>query len=172
MPDATPRIIGLAAEQLRKFFDPNQAAPPLGGGTTKIHIVAGDTVPPPPWMSDQDTDCGDCCSVFVWVRLVRRYRAVAFPSEVVSTDCRAQKVIEIEAGVSRCAPLELSEEQAEHQAAVQWDDGNRVDLALCAAMLLAEQSQAAMKTALMAGEPWGPEGLVIAWFQNAAAQLP
>lgn len=169
MDNRTAQVIGLVVEQMRVFFTPQQKVPPVGGGTIVIHIVAGDAVPPPEWIGGENCQG---CDPYIWVRLVRRYRSQDFPSEASGpVKCTVRPVIVIEAGVSRCAPMEMSAADEELQAWTQWDDSWRIDRALCAAMKAAETAGAAVNTNLGEGLPFGPEGLAIGWTQTASAQL-
>ncbi|RJO72972.1 hypothetical protein D5S18_22105 [Nocardia panacis] len=168
--DPAATIIGLAVTRLRQVFSPDASVPPLGGGTDRVWIVAGAEVVPPPWVG---TDSGSCtgCGPYIWVRLVRRWRTEEFPTESVSAWCAAQAAVTIEAGIARCHALDASAAELEEIAAVQWDDSWRIDRALCAATADAKAAGVASDTALGAGEPFGPDGLVIAWTQLAHAQL-
>ncbi len=172
MMDASVTVLGLTVTKLREFFSPGAAVPPLGGGTDLVNVLAGETVVPPPWVGvDQDeVSCGDC-GPYLWVRLVRRWRTDNFPQESANAKCGSQRAITIEAGIARCHPLDGTPEELEQLAAVQWDDSWRIDMALCAAMQDAERVAAAAATSLGTGEPYGPDGLVIAWTQIAHAQL-
>lgn len=170
--DAAVTVIGLTVTRLREFFSPTASVPPLGGGTDLVNILAGEIVVPPPWVGvDQDEVSCEKCGPYLWVRLVRRWRTDAFPQESVVGKCSSQRAITIEAGIARCHPFNATPEELEQEAAVQWDDSWRIDAALCAAMQDAERAAAAAATALGTGEPYGPDGLVIAWTQIAHAQL-
>lgn len=173
MADHAATVIGLAVAQLRRFFTPEQQVPPLGGGTDTVNIVAGEVASPPPWVGvrdDDDTSCDDC-GPYLWVRLVRRWRTEEFPTEATAGGCGLQPAITIEAGIARCHPFDPSPADLEEIAMVQLDDSWRIDRALCAAMREAESKGVVANTGLGAGEPFGPEGLVIAWLQTAHAQL-
>lgn len=169
--DTTARVVGLVVEQLRVLFTPEQERPPLGGGTELVQVVAGEAAPPPVWMGGQD--CSDCGGPYLWVRLTRRFRSEVFPEEARRGSCRSRRAFALEVGVARCAPMELEPcpSDLEQQALVQWDDSWRLDVALCRALSAAEELGAATDSVLGVGEPWGPEGLVIAWLQTAVVQL-
>jgi hypothetical protein len=170
MMDAVATIVGFAVTRLQEVFAPDASVRPLGGGTDRVRVVAGEAVTPPEWVGT-DSDSCDGCGPFVWVRLVRRWRTEEFPTEAVTARCTLQKAITIEAGIARCHPLTDDPDELEQLAAVQWDDAWRIDLALCAAMADAKRAGKASDTALGAGEPWGPEGLVLVWTQLAYAEL-
>lgn len=167
--DTAVTIIGLAVTRLGQVFSPTASTPPLGGGTDRVWIVAGEEVVPPPWVGTE-SDC-DGCGPYLWVRLVRRWRTTEFPNETVSAQCGVQKAITIEAGIARCHPLDADADELEKISAVQWDDSWRIDRALCFAMGDARREGVATDTALGAGEPFGPSGLVLAWTQLAHAEL-
>ena len=167
--DTAVTIIGLAVTRLEQVFSPTASTPPLGGGTDRVWIVAGEVVVPPPWVGT-DSDC-DGCGPYVWIRLVRRWRTEVFPNEAVSAQCGAQKAITIEAGIARCHPIDADADELEQIAAVQWDDSWRIDRALCVAMEDARREGIATDTQLGPGEPIGPDGLVIAWLQQAHIEL-
>lgn len=166
--DKVPVLAGLIVEKLAEFFDPSHNAP-LGGGTQIVHVIAGEYPIAPAW-GGEDGEC-DCNDPFIWVRVQSRFRTKDFPVPLVrQTDCSSTAVT-IEVGVARCAPDDLTPEQQEKQAFVQWDDAFRLDLALCAAMGVARNQGVALNTALNPGEPFGPEGLIIAWLQTVTAQF-
>ncbi|WP_280413476.1 hypothetical protein [Nocardia asiatica] len=181
MADKAVRVLGLVVDSLREWFDPAQDVPPLGGGTTDVWVLAGETVVPPPWLVGGDDDEPSCdgCGPYLWVRLARRWRTggssqgrtAVFPDEAASAGCGSKRAITIEAGIARCHPMDGSLEQLWEEAQIQWDDGWRIEAALCAAMRQAEEVQAASATAIGAGEAWGPEGMVTAWLTTASAQL-
>lgn len=179
--DKAVRVLGLVVEHLGQWFDPAREVPPLGGGTENVWVLAGETVVPPPWLvggDDDEPSCADC-GPYLWVRLARRWRtggsspgrAAVFPDEAASAGCGSRRAITIEVGIARCHPLDGTPQELEQHAAIQWDDGWRLDAALCAAMRRAEEVQAATETTIGGGEPWGPEGMVTAWLQTANAQL-
>lgn len=170
MPDLTIVAVGLVVEELRRQFDPASENPPMGGGTADIRVIGGDMVPL------DGFDSADC-ALLVWVRLARRYRTTAFPAEAASgARCGSQPVIVLEAGVARCADMgddngPPAPSVIEREALVQMDDAWRVDAALCRAAARAEDEDIAPDCVLGAGEPYGPEGGVIAWFQTATFEL-
>ncbi|WP_280499025.1 hypothetical protein [Nocardia cyriacigeorgica] len=170
MSDKAVTIIGLVVEQLRAFFGPDAAVQPLGGGTDVVRILAGDVATPPPWLGSEQDDCTGC-DPFLWVRLVRRWRTGNFPQETPSAVCGAARVVTVEAGIARCYPITDDPTEQEQHALIQLDDSWRIDNALCLAMRKAENTDVALSTTIGAGEPIGPEGLVLLWVQQAHAQL-
>ena len=79
----------------------------------------------------------------------------------------------MEAGIARCHPLDPDPEELYQLALTQMDDGWRIDNALCRAMkrATADGVEVATDTAIGRGEPYGPQGLVVAWTQQAHAKL-
>jgi hypothetical protein len=181
MADKAQQVMGLVIDHLTQWFDPAQQVPPLGGGTETVWVLAGETVVPPPWLvggSEEEPSC-DGCGPYLWVRLARRWRsgtstrgqASVFPDDLAAAACGASRLITLEAGIARCHPFDGTPDELLAEAAIQWDDSYRLDSALCAAMAAAEKHRAATDTAIGAGEPWGPDGLVTAWVQQAHARL-
>lgn len=179
--DKAVRVLGLVVEHVGAWFAPGQAVPPLGGGTEIVNVLAGERVVPPPWLvggDDDEPSCADC-GPYLWVRLARRWRTggstpgrtAVFPDALAAAGCGTARAITVEVGIARCHPLDGTPQELEQHAAIQWDDGWRIDNALCAAMRAAENVEAASHTAIGDGEPYGPEGLVTAWLQEAHAQL-
>lgn len=166
--DPTVTIIGLAVTRLREVYAADASVPPLGGGTDQVWILAGAEVVPPPWVATED---GGDCAPYLWVRLVRKWRTTEFPNEMIAAGCNVAQAITIEAGIARCHPEDADIGEIEEIAAIQWDDAWRIDRALCGAMADAKKAGAAGEAALGPGEPFGPEGLVIAWSQLAFAEL-
>ncbi|MEU1550201.1 hypothetical protein [Nocardia sp. NPDC005745] len=175
MPDRAATVIGLVVEQLRAVFALDSPRPPLGGGTETVHILAGETVVPPPWLAGDQDDCADC-GPYLWVRLARRWRTGDQRSGGVFRDalagaCGQKRAITIEVGIARCHPLDGTPQELEEQAAIQWDDSWRIDNALCRAMSAADDAQVITDSAIGPGEPAGPQGLAVIWTQTAHAQL-
>lgn len=174
MVDRAINVIGYVIENLRQAYSENAVTPPLGGGSPHVRFFAGDTLPLAAWVGHRN-DCS-CNDPMLWVRVVRRFRSRDLPNEeaaILGAGCGAPRAITIEAGVMRCANTDAEPrwEDLEQEALVQLDDSYRVDAALCRAMQCAEDDNKALSTALAAGEPYGPEGGVIAWTQWAHAQL-
>lgn len=105
----------------------------------------------------------ECCSGFAWVRLIGAYPSVAFPQQFAVADrCRIDTwAIQVELGVSRCAPepcgvLGAACCEAELTAAlVQWDDFARMRRVFSCCLL------ASIRPDEMIPGPWrvaGPEG--------------
>lgn len=172
--DKAVGVVGFVVEQLRWAFSANQATPPLGGGTEHVRFFGGDSIPFAAWNSHASS-CG-CNEPLVWARVVRRYRSGGLPEERFggpNAGCVDPRAITVEAGVMRCAITdpEPSWDDLEREAMVQLDDSYRLDVALCRAMGCAEVEGMAISTLLAAGEPFGPEGGVLAWTQWIHAQL-
>ncbi|MDE1673863.1 hypothetical protein [Nocardia gipuzkoensis] len=175
MPDRAVTVIGFVVAELRASFTPGSARPPLGGGTDTVHILAGETVVPPPWLAGDNDSCSDC-GPYLWVRLARRWRAADQRSGGIFRDphagaCGQKRAITIEVGIARCHPPDGTPQELEEHAAIQWDDSWRIDNALCRALKIAEESQVITDSAIGPGEPSGPEGLAISWLQTAHAQM-
>lgn len=179
--DKAVTVLGLVIDSLAEWFDPGQAVPPLGGGTEDVWVLAGDQVSPPPWLvtdGDDEPSC-DGCGPYLWVRLARRWRTgtsspghtSVFPDALGAKGCGTKPAITIEVGIARCHPFDAEKDELWQEAAIQWDDGWRIDNALCSAMAAAEKARAASDTALGEGEPVGPEGMLLVWLQLAHAQL-
>lgn len=156
-------FMGLLAEELRELFTPTRDSPPVGGGTDTIHFIAGNEVVLP---LVQD-DCPDMYP-YLWVRLVSRSR---HGSDVA--DCESRRAFTVEAGIARCSPWDIVEhpDEQEQQAMAQWDDSRRIDMALCRALSRAENEGVSVGGSIGRGEPYGPQGLVIAWMQTATVRL-
>lgn len=162
--DRSVTVVGLVVEELRNWFTPEQAKPPIGGGTVVVHLDAGDTYHIP----FLEGGCGDCGEPWLWVRMTRRWRQALPGGE---RTCVSARVIEVEAGIARCAELDLCGEELDTRALVLMDDAWRIDQALCAAMGRAEELPIVSVTTLGIGDPVGPTGGFIAWVQTATAQL-
>lgn len=168
--DRVVPVVSHIVDSLRDFFSEGQQVPPKGGGTESIHIVAGEFAVPPAW---ENSDCNGCGDPFVWVRVQNRFRTRDFPVPAEKQQCgRDQRAFTVEVGVARCAPAdELDLDALGEQAFIQWDDAWRIDMALCAGLEAAKQRGVATDTAIGVGEPYGPEGLIIAWLQTAQVQI-
>lgn len=167
--DMAVRAIGLVVEELRASFTPEQAVPPRGGGAFDVFLVPGEFAPPPPF----NPECRDC-GPMVWVRLVNRFRTKTFPAPAEYADCGMRRAVTVEAGVARCSPLpdghsDLDRAALEAEAAVQWDDSWRMDSALCRVLRRAPE-MGFLNSAVGIGEPYGPEGMVVAWLQTVTLQ--
>lgn len=173
-PNNAVGIIGCVRARLAEFFSPDAAVPPVGGGTETVWLLAGDSVAPPPWVGVVQ-DCTADCGVYLWVRLVTRWRTGQSQnmtaSSAVIAKCNQRRGITVEAGVARCHPLDGCVEDLERLALVELDDSWRIDDALCAGLADAEAAGFATDTGLGTGDPFGPDGLVYGWTQRGYAQL-
>lgn len=182
MGDKAPLVMTLVAQHLMEWFNPGAGkAVPLGGKVEQLHVLAGSEVTPPPWMGlAEDTEddavpsCEDCAA-YLWLRMSGRWRSERFPSgryaEATRLTGESRRSMALEVGIARCHPLDPDPAEETRIARVQWDDGYRMDQALCAALSEAEAKQIARYTAIGAGEPYGPDGLVLVWTQTAQAQF-
>ena len=173
MADQAIVALGLVAEQMRCVFSEAQTTPPLGGGTEHVRFFAGEGMPAVAWAGHLSS-CG-CEGPLLWMRVVRRFRTSELPDErpgTRDTGCPEPMAITIETGVMRCAVMDAEPtwEQWDHEAQVQLDDSFRLDRALVRAADKIEQT-VAYSTLVAAGEPYGPEGGVIAWSQWLHIQL-
>ena len=157
---------------MKQAFNPADAVqPPLGGGSDKVHFVAGDVVPLEMW--DSFAQGTNCLEPFLWVRLVRRFRSKVFPAETIDdSNCSLPRVVRIEVGIGRCAVLPRSNgiydwDQLAVAAEVSMDDSYRIELALCRARSLLINNAVATDTIA----PFGPEGGVTAWAGTALVQI-
>lgn len=151
---------------LREAFTSESSYPPIGGGTDRVRVFAGEAAP----LSAVDmhiNECGCGNDPFIWVRLMRRYRTRTFPQPYVGEDpCGSPTAVAIEVGVARCAAMyeEGCDWTAyEAEAEVSLDDSWRIDLALCRAAATLKKSGCSDAVAMDAVVPYGPEGGVIAW---------
>ncbi|WP_280466812.1 hypothetical protein [Nocardia cyriacigeorgica] len=174
MADTDPALVavGLTMEAMRWAFSEAQTTPPLGGGSEDVRFFAGDGLPVAAWMG-HSSQC-KCASPMLWVRVVRRFRTSELPDERPGrkAGCLDPMALTIEGGVMRCAVTAARPtwEQWEREAQVQLDDSFRLDQALLQAQRSIEEN-VAVDTMLGAGEPYGPEGGVIAWTQWIHIQL-
>ncbi|QNL30147.1 hypothetical protein SEA_MARIOKART_20 [Gordonia phage Mariokart] len=172
--DATSEVIAAFTQAMREAFDPDSDCPPFGGGSTNVHLFAGDGIPLAAWNSHADGD--DCEHPFLWVRLVRRYRSKAFPAPTIDPGpCRLPVVLAVEIGVGRCAVVDLSPswEDYTREAETSIDDGWRLDRAMCRAAALITRSRPPVGSgfATDAITPYGPEGGVVAMTGIAYVQI-
>lgn len=173
MGDPVSCTLNAVVTAMREVFAADASVPPLGGGTSKVRVFAGDAAPLSAWDAHRD-DC-NCTEPFLWVRLMRRYRSKTFPSPYVGPDpCPVPVVAAIEIGVGRCASMSLegcSWTEYENEAEISLDDSWRIELALCRAGNLMKRSGCADLTASDAVIPYGPEGGVVAWIGTLYAQV-
>lgn len=151
---------------MREVFSPTSSYPPLGGGSTKVRVFAGDAAP----MGAVDLHINECecgSDPFLWVRLMRRYRTKAFPSPYVGADgCETQIAVAVEVGVGRCAVMSAEGgdwDALANEAEISLDDSGRIEFALCRAAALMKESKCSDMQALDIVAPFGPEGGVIGW---------
>lgn len=172
MADRAMTILGYVVESLRLAFDPKSATPPLGGGSPHIRLLGGDGIPAALFHPYREAGCKE---PLLWVRLVRRYYTELLPEESgrSTSGCARPQAMTVEAGVMRCSTMDPEPEWSdiEREALTQLDDGYRIDAALCRAMQCARDEHRALDTYMAAGEPWGPNGGVIAWTQWAHVQV-
>lgn len=170
--DGADCVLNAVICAMREAFSNESSFPPVGGGTDKVRVFAGDAAP----LSAVDMhidECGCGNDPFIWVRLMRRYRTLNFPQPYVGdNNCGGQKVIAVEVGVARCAavfsPDGCDWTAYEAEAETSLDDSWRVELALCRASAKLKQPDAdgdicSELVALDAVIPYGPEGGVYAW---------
>lgn len=172
--DGADCILNAVICALREAFTPQGSYPPIGGGTERVRVFAGEAAP----LSAVDmhiNECGCGNDPFVWVRLMRRFRTKAFPQPYVGEDpCGTPTALAIEIGVARCAAVYAEDcdwTAYESEAEVSLDDSWRVDLALCRAAAKLKESGCSDAVALDAVVPYGPEGGVIAWTGTLYARV-
>ncbi|MGA6208058.1 hypothetical protein ACPESR_25225 [Nocardia testacea] len=172
MADPAIVVIGLMAAGLRRAFTEDQTTPPMGGGAQTVRFLAGDALPGAVWNAHR-TGC-DCEKPMIYLRVVRRFRTSQLPEERrdQKSGCDEPRALTVEAGIMRCAITDAEPEwdDLEQEAFVALDDSFRLDQALVWAMADIEE-KVALSTMLAAGEPYGPEGGIIAWTQWAHIQL-
>lgn len=153
---------------LREVFSPHSSQPPIGGGTERVRVFAGEAAP----LSAVDMhldECGCGNDPFLWVRLMRRYPSDLdrFPSTNIGDNpCGNIMAVAVEVGIARCAAVfqENCDWTAyESEAEISLDDSWRIELALCRATAMLKQSQCSDATSIDAIIPYGPEGGIIAW---------
>lgn len=174
--DGAECIVNETMNALRDVFRPDSAQPPLGGGTERVRLFAGEATP----LSAFDAHingCDDCKAAepFVWVRVARRYRSAQFPQQYVGDDgCDKPRVLALELGVARCAAVfdeDCDWSAYESEAEVSLDDSWRVELALCRARNRMKSAHCSDQVASDAVVPVGPEGGVIAWVGMLYARI-
>lgn len=164
--DPLDDIVAAFTQAMREAFNPDDAVqPPLGGGSTEVHLFAGDGIPLATWNAHAEGD--GCDNPFLWVRVMRRYRTVQFPTPVIDiTACETPRAVAIEIGVGRCAVVDLEPtwEDYDREALISLDDGWRIELALCRARDLVTRGNPQLGQAFGTDviTPYGPEGGVVA----------
>jgi acetylornithine deacetylase/succinyl-diaminopimelate desuccinylase-like protein len=177
MSDPAEDVIVHLIKAMRAKFTPTSSTPPRGGGSHHVRFLAADAVPLAAWDAHAE-GCG-CAEPFLWVRLIQRYRTTtnSFPAPFIGvSNCGAQRALEIEVGIARCAAITENGEAPEfktldEEAMVALDDSRRLDAAMCAAMKCATDADSALKTAVGPVIPWGPSGGVIAHVGTVWAQI-
>jgi len=176
MTDGAECVLNNVITALKQVFAPDSSHPPLGGGTEKVRVFAGEAAPLSAvdlHLADEDCACGQ--QPFLWVRLVRRYRSRAFPQPYVGDDpCGSPVVVAVEIGVARCAVMfsdSCEWEDYANEAEVSLDDSWRIELALCRAATLMKRANCSDVVAFDSIIPYGPEGGVIAWYGTLYARL-
>lgn len=167
--DGVDCIITTVVQAMREAFSPTATFPPLGGGSERVRIFAGEAAPLSAVdMHLEDPECG-CDVPFLWVRLMRRYPTDLgrFPSASVGdSPCGAAMAAAVEVGIARCAAVfseTCSWSAYEAEAEVSLDDSNRIQIALCRAQRLLKTNECSDASSMDAILPYGPEGGVIAW---------
>lgn len=172
--DGADCILNKVICALREAFTATSSHPPLGGGTDRVRVFAGEA-PPLSAVDMHLDDCGCGNDPFVWVRLTRRFRTAVFPQPYVGDNpCGTPRAVAIEIGVARCAAVfqEGCDWTAyESEAEVSLDDSARIELALCRAAALMKRDECSDMVALDAVVPYGPEGGVIAWIGTLYARV-
>lgn len=173
MEDPVSCVINAAICAVREAFSPESPLPPVGGGTSKVRVFAGDAAPLAAWDAHRE-DC-ECGEPFLWVRLMRRYRTHSFPTPYVGPDpCPKPIVAAIEIGVGRCAAMSMEGcdwTAYESEAEISLDDSWRVELALCRVIARLKKDGCSDTVATDAVIPYGPEGGVVAWIGTFYAQV-
>lgn len=160
-------VVAAATASLLDWFNPDSECPAKVGTTTAVRFFAGDGAPLA--AVDLHTAQSGCNEPFVWVRMMRRYRARQFPTATIATDCALPRVVAVELGIGWCAVLGPDEtrpptwEEYVTEAAVSADTAWRIEEALCqtSGRLKRDNAQRAVGTDTIV--PYGPEGGVIAW---------
>lgn len=169
--DDASAIVDAYVRAMKLVFSPTSECPPVGGGSTDVRFFAGMAPPTDAW--DAHSDGGEGCdNPFLWVRIMRRYRSLNFPTPTASVEaCSAPRVLAIEIGVGRCAVTDAEPEwtQYAHEAEVSLDDSWRIEKALCVAagILRGDNRPVGIDTI----EPYGPEGGIIGWTGAAYIQF-
>lgn len=154
--DPSQDVVTELMKVVRAVYDPNTSYPPVGGGTTKVHLVSGEG---PSWdpmasrIGEQGGD-SDCPDPFIWVRLLSRYRSTAFPEPSSIPGCAGIPVLALEVGVGRCVNIDAEVDWRIIAQEAEWgiDDAYRLDKIAC--VLAGHLGE----TALVSSEPAVPEG--------------
>lgn len=170
--DPADAPIRAVMDAMRAAFTPDSSNPPVGGGSDVVRLFAADGVPLYAFLPHREGT--DCAEPFLWVRLVSRYRTDPPPAPVVrASSCSLPVGITVEAGVGRCAAMDLepSWEDYAREAEVSMDDSWRVELALCMASGTVARDSTAKASAIDVIVPVGPEGGIFAWTGTIHFQL-
>lgn len=169
--DPAGEIVTAYMTALGEAFDPLSDCPPVGGGTTTtVRFFGGDAIPMAAWNAHTESD--DCETPFLWVRVMRRFRTLEFPTQDISIEsCGLPRVIALEIGAGRCATVEANPSWDDYaaEAEISLDDSWRIELALCRASTLVRGLGHSAGTGEVS--PYGPEGGVIAWMGEAYVQF-
>lgn len=162
--DPSFSVITTLMTVVRAVMDPDSEYPPVGGGTTKVHLVSGEGAAWDPmagrYGDEDDTD--QCPNPFVWVRLVSRYRSTNFPEATVQAGCAGVSVLAMEVGIGRCVDIDAAVDWKTTAIEAEWglDDAFRLDKIACVtAGQLGNKALVAFDPAV----PEGPEGGGIVW---------
>lgn len=151
---------------VRAVYHPDSNYPPIGGGTTQVHLVSGEG---PSWdpmagrIGEQDGE--KCPNPFVWVRLLSRYRSESFPEPSTTVSCPGISVLALEVGVGRCVNIDAEVDWRVIAQEAEWgiDDAYRLDKIACVLSgYLANRALVAAEPAV----PEGPDGGGIVWSSN------
>ena len=174
IPDPALDVVDAFIAALLKVFNPtpaNSAEAPLGGGTTTVRFVAGNTVPLALW--DAHAQGTNCREPFVWVRVVSSFHSRAIPAATVTVgNCDLPEVLRIEIGVARCSSLGYDDGTVDWdaqrlEAEYSMDDRRRINLAMCVAKRRLKNHAVALDTLV----PQGPDGGIYAWAGTAFVGL-
>lgn len=161
MPDNVREIVTTAQAVLLEFFGPDAAVKAKVGTVNEVRLFAGDGIPLAAWNS-----IGGCGDVFVWVRVVRRYRTRGFPTPTIdSAPCGLPKALALEVGVASCASMEESPrwEDYAREADEAMDTAWRLEEALCVMSSRLKRDDSERLTGVDTVTPYGPDGGVLAW---------
>lgn len=160
--DPVNDVVVIVRDALAAWWHPDQN--PLGGGTTTVHLLAGDIVPLAMW--DAHSAGGqNCREPFAWVRMMQRFRTKQFPAQSIDTGpCTGTPVAAIEVGVGRCATLgeTIDWKAVDNEAAISREDSRRLELMLCGTAKKLQDDLTA-QVGIDTLNPYGPEGGVTAW---------
>jgi hypothetical protein len=150
--DPATDVIHAVMAAMRAVFSTKSECPPLGGGSDKVWLFAGEGAP---------LDEVNCNQPYLWVRVGSRFKSEVFPEpSVIIGPCGAQEVIVVEVGVGRCALTgDPTLDQYTDEARVGLDDSWRLSKIPCLVAGSLDGHQVGCDTIV----PYGPEGGIIAW---------